>query len=299
MMWHLLKKKKNATSNLVVAWILDFLQYQGFKNPAKQGNQPRPDLLVRESQEAFQAAVSCRRQGVHVPLHADGLQPRTHGPLRQTHLWHHGHAHLRANTRLHHGAGSSVRAERRAERRAVWRWHCLRVVEEAAAIETSHRTCKKIGCVTNFLCLFFFFFVPVPSGAAQGPRIANEFVQHVQYLAEGRPLCSLPLPAVEHQLVQHHRTVHWSGQTVALFYRFDYLKDEHKTQKWQEGLSTCWKQKSKSIYIDNDKKATATAHIALSNWGFQQCCLQGRRLDRILGFGLRNDIMQKLTLFSL
>lgn len=58
-------------------------------------------LLVRESQEAVQAVVSCRGQGVHVPLHADGLQPHTHGPLGHTHLWYDRHAHLGAHTWLH------------------------------------------------------------------------------------------------------------------------------------------------------------------------------------------------------
>lgn len=92
--------------------------------------------------------------------------------------------------------------------------------------------------------------VPVPSGAAQGPRITYEFVQHVEYLAKGRSLCSLPLPAVQHQLVQHHRTVHWSGQTVALFYGFDHLEDGHKTGAGEAGVvfRTCWMHKSRLIY---------------------------------------------------
>lgn len=90
------------------------------------------------------------------------------------------------------------------------------------------------------ICVFFLFFlhashVPVPSGAAQGPRITYEFVQHVKYLAKGRPLRSLPLPAVQHQLVQHHWTVHWSGQTVPFFYRFDHLEVEHKAGKGRRG----------------------------------------------------------------
>lgn len=67
--------------------------------------------------------------------------------------------------------------------------------------------------------------VPVPSCAAQSARVTNEFIQHVEYLAEGGSLCSLSLPAVKHQLVQHHRTVHGSRQTIALFNCFNHLKE--------------------------------------------------------------------------
>ena len=65
--------------------------------------------------------------------------------------------------------------------------------------------------------------VPVSSCAPQSSRVTHEFVQHVKNLAEGGPLCSFPLPAVQHQLVQHQRAVHGSGQAVTLFDGFDHL----------------------------------------------------------------------------
>lgn len=72
---------------------------------------PLSHLLVCESQEAFQAGVSCRRQSVSVPLQPDGLQPRAHRPLWHTHLWHDRHAHLRPHPWLQDGACWSVKTE--------------------------------------------------------------------------------------------------------------------------------------------------------------------------------------------
>lgn len=161
-------------------------------------------LLVCESQEAVGAGVSCRRQRLRVSLHADGLQPHAHRPLRHTHLRHDGHAHLRTYPWLHHGGRRSEYAGR-----------------ERDTVRQKHRK------TTAGLCLLLGFTLrswPFPSCPTQGPRVSDEFIQHVENLTEGRSLRSLSFPAVQHELVQHHRTVHGSRQTVAFIYRFDHLQ---------------------------------------------------------------------------
>lgn len=53
--------------------------------------------------------------------------------------------------------------------------------------------------VYDNLCLYIHVqYVPVPCCAAQSPRVTDEFIQHVKYLAEGGSLCSLSLPAIQH-----------------------------------------------------------------------------------------------------
>ena len=70
-----------------------------------------------------------------------------------------------------------------------------------------------------------YVYTPVPPCPTQSPGVTDEFVQHVEDLAEGGSLCSVSLPTVEHELVQHHGTVHGSWQPVALLYRFNHLQD--------------------------------------------------------------------------
>lgn len=45
----------------------------------------------------------------------------------------------------------------------------------------------------------------------QAVGIADEFVQHVDNLPKFRPVTSLLLPAVQHQLVEGNGAVHWWG----------------------------------------------------------------------------------------
>lgn len=54
--------------------------------------------------------------------------------------------------------------------------------------------------------------------------VPDELVQDCDNLSKLWPVAASLLPAVQHELVQHNRTVHWSGKTVALIYCFDHLQ---------------------------------------------------------------------------
>ena len=54
-------------------------------------------------------------------------------------------------------------------------------------------------------------------------RVSDELVEDCDNLSKLWPVAPSLLPAVQHELVQHHRTIHWSGETVALIYCFDNL----------------------------------------------------------------------------
>lgn len=66
-----------------------------------------------------------------------------------------------------------------------------------------------------------------PRGAvgqlSEGAWVSDQLVQDCDNLAKLWPFAAPLLPAVQHELVQHHRTVHWGGKTVALIYCFDHL----------------------------------------------------------------------------
>lgn len=172
-----------------------------------------------EGQEAVEAGVTRRREGVPVPLQPEGLQPLTHGPLRHTHLLHNWHTHFWARPWLQHRTCGPVGGETDDK------------IREILACNLSHcRTMPKIKnewtmtkCSRGLGMLSAAFTAPVSSCAAQGPGVADQFIQHVEDLAEGGSLCPLSLPAIQHELVQHHRTVHGSRQSIALFYRFNHL----------------------------------------------------------------------------
>lgn len=172
----------------------------------------RVHLLVCESQKAVEAGVSCGRQRVCVPLQPDGLQPLTHRPLLHTHLWYNGHTHLWSHPWLQHGGCRSVNTE--SERKQVGG-----KVRELG---------RPLSLYIAFSCPHMYR--PVPSCPAQSPGVADEFIQHVEYLAEGGSLRSLSLPTIQHELVQHHGTVHGGRQAVAFLYRFNDLhpKVRHK-----------------------------------------------------------------------
>lgn len=63
----------------------------------------------------------------------------------------------------------------------------------------------------------------------QAVGVADEFVQHVDNLPKLRPVTSLLLPAVQHQLVERNGAVHWRGQPIAFLNRFNHLS---KKTKW-------------------------------------------------------------------
>lgn len=60
-------------------------------------------------------------------------------------------------------------------------------------------------------------------GPLQGVGVPDELVQHVDDLSELGPVRPLPLPAVQHELVERHGAVHGRGQAVALIDSLDHL----------------------------------------------------------------------------
>lgn len=219
MMWRLFKIRHKQSR---VARIPDFLCYRGFQSPAKTNKPTQARLTGAWEPGGFPSCCilpssgcpctsPCRRTAAmhkRTTLANTPPAPSTRTPPSQ---------HPTPSQCLHFCV----------EQRDEW-------VGSGNVLESLKKSRTWIGLYYHHVCVDIFWcvsHVPVPSSAAQGPRITNEFVQHVKYLAKGRPLCSLPLPAVQHQLVQHHWTVHWSGQTVALFYRFDHLVNAHKAGK--------------------------------------------------------------------
>lgn len=63
----------------------------------------------------------------------------------------------------------------------------------------------------------------LPSGPLQRVGVADQLVQHVDDLSELGPVGPFPLPAVEHELVQRHGTVHGRRQPVAFIDGLDHL----------------------------------------------------------------------------
>lgn len=67
-----------------------------------------------------------------------------------------------------------------------------------------------------------------PCGAvgqlSEGAWVSDQLVQDCDNLAKLWPFATPLLPAVQHELVQHHGTVHRGGKTVPLIYCFDYLR---------------------------------------------------------------------------
>lgn len=64
----------------------------------------------------------------------------------------------------------------------------------------------------------------------EASRVADEFIQDADDLFKLRPVVSLFLPAVQHQLVEGSRTVHGWGETITLIYSLYYLDVEEKRQ---------------------------------------------------------------------
>lgn len=65
-------------------------------------------------------------------------------------------------------------------------------------------------------------------GWADGVGRADALAEGAVDLAEARPLTAFLLPAVQHQLVQRRRAVHWSRQPKAVLDGFDHLN----TERW-------------------------------------------------------------------
>lgn len=64
----------------------------------------------------------------------------------------------------------------------------------------------------------------VAGAGFQRRRVAYHFVQHANDVWELWPSVSVLLPAVQHQLVQHHWTVHGSWQPEVLLYGIYHLR---------------------------------------------------------------------------
>lgn len=62
------------------------------------------------------------------------------------------------------------------------------------------------------------------SGPLQGVGVADQFVQHVDDLSELWPVGPLPLPTVQHELVQGHGAVHGRWQPIAFVNGLDHLQ---------------------------------------------------------------------------
>lgn len=88
-----------------------------------------------------------------------------------------------------------------------------------------------------------------PCGAvgqlSEGAWVSDQLVQDCDNLAKLWPVAAPLLPAVQHELVQHHGTVHRGGKTVALIYCFDHLRANKNSGELLKGghhvfgTSTC------------------------------------------------------------
>lgn len=76
------------------------------------------------------------------------------------------------------------------------------------------------------LCCILLSLSP-DSGLSTGPLqsvgVADQLVQHVDDLSKLWPVGPLPLPAVQHELVERNWAVHGRGQPVALINSLDHL----------------------------------------------------------------------------
>lgn len=70
---------------------------------------------------------------------------------------------------------------------------------------------------------FLIFFLPILGDPPQRVRTPNEFVEGFDDGQEHRPVRSLLLPAVQHELVNSLRTVHGGRQSVALLDGLDHV----------------------------------------------------------------------------
>lgn len=59
-------------------------------------------------------------------------------------------------------------------------------------------------------------------------RVTDEFIQDADNLFKFRPVVSLLLPTVQHQLVESGRAVHGRGKAIALINSFYYLHGQNK-----------------------------------------------------------------------
>lgn len=64
-------------------------------------------------------------------------------------------------------------------------------------------------------------------------RVADHFVQHADNIWELWPRIPVFLPAVQHQLVQHYRTVHGSWQSEVLLYGIYHLGHSRGGKSWK------------------------------------------------------------------
>lgn len=74
----------------------------------------------------------------------------------------------------------------------------------------------------------------VPPGPLQGVGVADQLVQHVDDLPELGPVGPLSLPAVQHELVQHDRTVHGSWEPEVLLDGIYHLGHSERGQRGRQ-----------------------------------------------------------------
>lgn len=63
---------------------------------------------------------------------------------------------------------------------------------------------------------------------SEAGRVSDELVQDRDNLSKLWPVAAPLLPAVQHELMQHHGTIHRGGKTVALVYCFDHLWERRR-----------------------------------------------------------------------
>lgn len=91
--------------------------------------------------------------------------------------------------------------------------------------EGGERICLFLSVIFMNICLHPA--ISPDTGLSPGPLqsvgVADQLVQHVDDLSELWPVGPLPLPAVQHELVERHGAVHGRGQPIALINSLDHL----------------------------------------------------------------------------
>lgn len=89
---------------------------------------------------------------------------------------------------------------------------------DRCALEKSLHVVPRLTCQRCYLLPGYLSSRPF-----QAVGVADEFVQHVDNLAELWPFSTLFLPTIQHQLVQRDRTVHGRRKPIAFLDRLDHL----------------------------------------------------------------------------
>lgn len=93
-------------------------------------------------------------------------------------------------------------------------------------------------------------------------RVTDEFIQDADNLFKFRPVVSLLLPTVQHQLVESGRAVHGRGETIALINSFYYLDGRNK-HLGQDGGSPVGKKHEFQIQYYSHPDWTSPSMVVL------------------------------------